>query len=125
MNNRFPVSGIILPLIYLFSAVSCILFSSEIYESTFNIVSVFDHEFNIFQIGIWNLFYAIILRILFVKYQEVYLDLLWIFALLEFVLLSNSLYVFYEFRIQHILYASVIHFGFLYLLIHERRIFKK
>ena len=54
-----------------------------------------------------------------------YLDLLWIFALLEFVLLSNSLYFFYEFRIQHILYASVIHFGFLYLLIHERRIFKK
>jgi hypothetical protein len=77
------------------------------------------------QIGCWCIFYSIILRRLFVKHRQVYLDFLIIFALIEFVWMLANIYMFYEFRTQFYAYSIVFNFSFFYLFMYERRIFRK
>ena len=87
MKNRIPVSGIIIPLIYVLGSFTSIFFSSTSYEQTFNVISIFDYDFLIIQIGVMNLIYALIMRRLFTHHREVYINMLGYFALFEFIML--------------------------------------
>ena len=125
MKNRIPVSGIIIPLIYLLSGVVFIFNNVKLHELYLNIVPIFDFSYFIISIGLWCIFYSIILRRLFVKYRQVYLDFLIVFALIEFVWMLCNMYMFYEFRTQFYAYSIVFNFSFFYLFMYERRIFRK
>ena len=125
MKNRIPVSGIIIPLLYLISSFTAIFFSTTSYEQTFNIISIFDYDFLIIQIGVMNLIYALILRRLFTHHREVYISLLGYFALFEFLMLFHLFFMFYEFRTAQPVYGAFIRFSFFYLLMYERRLFRK
>ena len=125
MKNRIPVSGIIIPLLYLIASFSAIFFSTTSYEQTFNVISIFDYDFLIIQIGVMNLIYALIMRRLFTHHREVYISLLGYFALFEFLMLFHLFFLFYEFRTPLPVYGAFIRFSFFYLLMYERRIFRK
>ncbi len=125
MKNRIPVSGIIIPLFYLIASFSAIFFSTKAYESAFNIISIFDYDFLVIQIGVMNLIYALILRRLFTHHREVYINMLGYFAFFEFIMLFHLFFMFYEFRTPQPVYGGVIRFSFFYLLMYERRIFRK
>ena len=125
MKNRIPVSGIIIPLLYVISSISAIFYSATAYEQTFNVISIFDYDFLIIQIGVMNLIYALILRRLFTHHREVYISLLGYFALFEFLMLFHLFFLFYEFRTPSPVYGAFIRFSFFYLLMYERRIFRK
>ena len=125
MKNRIPVSGIIIPLLYLIASFSAIFFSTTSYEQTFNVISIFDYDFLIIQIGVANLIYALIMRRLFTHHREVYISFLGYFALFEFIMLFHLFFLFYEFRTASPVYGAFIRFSFFYLLMYERRIFRK
>ena len=125
MKNRIPVSGIIIPLLYVISSFSAIFFSTTIYEQTFNVISIFDYDFLIIQIGVMNLIYALIMRRLFTHHREVYINMLGYFALFEFIMLFHLFFLFYEFRTPSPVYGIFIRFSFFYLLMYERRLFRK
>ena len=125
MKNKIPVSGIIIPLLYLIASFIAIFFSTTSYEQTFNVISIFDYDFLIIQIGVMNLIYALILRRLFTHHREVYISFLGYFALFEFIMLFHLFFLFYEFRTASPIYGAFIRFSFFYLLMYERRIFRK
>ena len=125
MKNRIPVSGIIIPLIYVIASFSAIFFSTTSYEQTFNVISIFDYDFLIIHIGVMNLIYALIMRRLFTHHREVYINMLGYFALFEFIMLFHLFFLFYEFRTPLPAYGAFIRFSFFYLLMYERRIFRK
>ena len=125
MKNRIPVSGIIIPLLYLIASFSAIFFSTTSYEQTFNVISIFDYDFLIIQIGVMNLIYALIMRRLFTHHRDVYINMLGCFALFEFIMLFHLFFLFYEFRTATPVYGAFIRFSFFYLLMYERRIFRK
>lgn len=125
MKNRIPVSGIIIPLIYVIASFSAIFFSTTSYEQTFNVISIFDYDFLIIQIGVMNLIYALIMRRLFTHHREVYINMLGYFALFEFIMLFHLFFLFYEFRTPLPVYGMFIRFSFFYLLMYERRLFRK
>ena len=125
MKNRIPVSGIIIPLIYFLSGVVFIFNNVKLHELYLNSIPIFDFSYFIISIGCWCVFYSLILRRLFVKYRQVYLDFLIVFALIEFVWMLCNLYMFYEFRTQFYAFSIVFNFSFFYLFMYERRIFRK
>jgi hypothetical protein len=125
MKNRIPVSGIIIPLIYFIASFSAIFFSTTSYEQTFNVISIFDYDFLIIQIGVMNLIYALIMRRLFTEHREVYINFLGYFALFEIIMLFHLFFLFYEFRTSLPIYGAFLRFSFFYLLMYERRIFRK
>jgi hypothetical protein len=125
MKNRIPVSGIIIPLLYVIASFYAIFFSTTSYEQTFNVISIFDYDFLIIQIGVMNLIYALIMRRLFTHHREVYINMLGYFALFEFIMLFHLFFLFYEFRTPIPAYGAIIRFSFFYLLMYERRLFRK
>ena len=125
MKEKIPLSGIVVPLLYLFSAVACLFFSNEIYISTFNVIPVFDYEYNIISMAIWNFAYAVLLSSIYKKSQKTYLELIYVFALVEFLHFLMCIYIFYIFQTQSIIITGIIHLGLLYLFLYERKIFKR
>ena len=125
MKNRIPVSGIIIPLIYFLSGVVLIFNNVKLHELYLNSIPIFDFSYFIISIGLWCIFYSIILRRLFVKHRQVYLDFLIVFALIEFVWMLANTYMFYEFRTQFYAFSIVFNFSFFYLFMYERRVFRK
>ncbi len=125
MNKRIPISGVIIPLLYFISGLVLIFFNVSIHESFFNSISIFKFSYNFISIGIFCVIFSIIYRRLFTKYREVYIDFLGLFALFQFIWTLYCCFLFYEFRTPYFLYLAVIAFSFFYLLIYERRIFKK
>ena len=125
MKNRIPISGIVMPLLYFLSGLVLIFFNLEIHESFFNSISIFKYSYNFIALGIFCIIYSVILRRLFTKYREVYIDFLGVFALFQFIWILHCSYLFYEFRTAYFLYGAVMAFSFFYLFIYERRIFRK
>ena len=125
MKNRIPVSGIIIPFLYVIASFCSIFFSTHSYQQIFNVISIFDYDFLIIQIGVMNLIYALIMRRLFTHHREVYISLLGYFAFFEFIMLFHLFFLFYEFRTPSPVYGAFIRFSFFYLLMYERRIFRK
>ena len=125
MKNRIHVSGIIIPLIYFLSGVVLIFNNVKLHELYLNSIPIFDFSYFLLSNGCWCIFYSIILRRLFVKHRQVYLDFLIIFALIEVVWMLANIYMFYEFRTQFYAYSIVFNFSFFYLFMYERRIFRK
>ena len=125
MKEKIPLSGIVVPLLYFFSAIACLFFSNEIYVATFNIIPVFDYEYNIVSMAIWTFTYAVLLRSLYKKSQKIYLELIPVFALVEFLHFLMCIYIFYIFQTQSIIVTGIIHLGLLYLFLYERKLFKR
>tara|TARA_X000000368_G_scaffold411141_1_gene395578 strand:+ start:55 stop:441 length:387 start_codon:yes stop_codon:yes gene_type:complete len=124
INKKIPISSIILPFLYGFSGIVCLLYSSEIYTTTFQVISVFNPEFNIVKIGSFHIIYAFIIRIVYTKSLTTYFSIIPFLALYEFVTFGLDIYLFTFNQVAHILYTAVFHFGLFVLLIYERRIFK-
>ena len=125
MNKRIPISGVIIPLLYFLSGFVLIFFNVSIHESFFNSISIFKFSYNFISMGIFCVIFSIIYRRLFTKYREVYIEFLGLFALFQFIWTFYCCFLFYEFRTAYFLYGAVITFSFFYLLMYERRIFKK
>ena len=125
MNKRIPISGVIIPLLYFLSGFVLIFFNVSIHESFFNSISIFKFSYNFISMGIFCVIFSIIYRRLFTKYREVYIEFLGLFALFQFIWTLYCCFLFYEFRTPYFLYGAVIAFSFFYLLMYERRIFKK
>ena len=125
MKKRIPISGVIIPIMYFISGLVLIFFNVSIHESFFNSISIFKFSYNFISIGIFCVIFSIIYRRLFTKYREVYIDFLGLFALFQFIWTLYCCFLFYEFRTPYFLYLAVIAFSFFYLLMYERRIFKK
>ena len=125
MNKRIPISGVIIPLLYFLSGFVLIFFNVSIHESFFNSISIFKFSYNFISMGIFCVFFSIIYRRLFTKYREAYIEFLGLFALFQFIWTLYCCFLFYEFRTAYFLYGAVIAFSFFYLLMYERRIFKK
>ena len=70
MNDKKPLSVIVIPTVNLFSGIPCFFLSTQIYNSTFNAVSVINPEFNIIKIGIFEIFYALTLVLLYRKFKR-------------------------------------------------------
>ena len=124
IKKKIPVSSIVVPVIYTIYALSNFFLSNEIYESTYDSVSQFLIEPNIFRIGMFNLIYALIIVKVYKTSFESYYSLLSIFALNEFLMFTYKIYLFTEFPFSHILYSAVFNFGFFILFLYERKIFK-
>ena len=58
IKKKIPVSYIVVPVIYIITALSHFFLSNQIYEATFDAVSPFLIEPNIFRIGIYKTKYA-------------------------------------------------------------------
>lgn len=125
MKNRIPISGMIIPLLYFISGLVLIFFNVSIHESFFNSISIFKYSYNFISLGIFCIIISIFYRRLFTKHREVYIDFLGFFALVQFIWTLYCCFLFYEFRTAYFLYGAVIAFSFFYLLMYERRIFKK
>ena len=125
MKDKIPLSGIVVPLLYLFSTIACLFFSNEIYVATFNVIPVFDYEYNIISMAIWNFTYVVLIRFIYTKHQNVYLELIPVFALVEFLHFLMCIYIFYIFQTQSIVVTGIIHLGLLYLFLYERKLFKR
>ena len=124
IKKKIPVSSIVVPVIYVITAIATLFLSNQIYESTYDTVSPFLIEPNIFRIGIFNLIYALIIVKVYRSSFKTYYSLLSIFALNEFLMFSFKIYLFTEFPFSHILYSAVFNFGFFILFLYERKIFK-
>ena len=124
INKKIPVSSIVLPILYAFAGLICLVFSSEIYTESFQVISVFNPELNIVKIGFFNLIYALLIRTVYMKSLTIYISIIPIFALYELGTFCLDIYLFYLNQASHILYTSVFHFGLFILLIYERKIFK-
>ena len=125
MNDKKPLSVIVIPTVNLFSGIPCFFLSTQIYNSTFNVVSVINPEFNIIKIGIFQILYALTLILLYKKSKENYFSLLSLFATYEFISFIFSIYTFSVFQVSHILFTAIFHLGFFTLLIYERKLFIK
>jgi len=124
IKKKIPVSSIVVPVIYIITAISHFFLSNKIYESTYDAVSPFLIEPNIFRIGMFNLIYALIIVKVYKSSFKSYYSLLSIFALNEFLMFTYRIYLFTEFPFSHILYSAVFNFGFFILFLYERKIFK-
>tara|TARA_B100000900_G_C20442173_1_gene659477 strand:+ start:429 stop:815 length:387 start_codon:yes stop_codon:yes gene_type:complete len=124
IKKKIPVSSIIVPVIYIVTALSGLFLSKEIYESTYDTVSQFEIEPNIFRIGIFNFIYALLIVKVYRSSFKTYFSLLPIFAFHELVMFLYKIYLFTEFPFPHILYSGVFNFGFFILFMYERKIFK-
>ena len=125
MKKRIPISGVIIPIMYFISGLFLIFFNVSIHESFFNSISIFKFSYNFISLGIFCVIFSIIYRRLFTKYREVYIEFLGLFALFQFIWTLYCCFLFYEFRTAYFLYGAGIAFSFFYLLMYERRIFKK
>ena len=125
MNKRIPISGIIIPLMYFLSGLVLIFFNISIHESFFNSISIYKYSYNFISLGIFCVIISIIIRRLFTKHREVYINFLGLFSLFQFFWTLYCCFLFYEFRTAYFLYGAVIAFSFFYLLMYERRIFRK
>ena len=125
MNDKKPLSVIVIPTVNLFSGIPCFFLSTQIYNSTFNAVSVINPEFNIIKIGIFQILYALTIIMLYKKSKENYFSLLSLFATYEFISFIFSIYTFSFFHVSHILFTAFFHLGFFTLLIYERKLFRK
>ena len=124
IKKKIPVSSIVVPMIYIVNGISNLFLSNQIYESTYDAVSPFLIEPNIFRIGIFNFIYALVIVKVFRSSFKTYYSLLPIFAFHEFLLFTYKIYLFTEFPFSHILYSAVFNFGFFILFTYERKIFK-
>jgi len=125
LKDKIPITGIILPFLYGFSGVICMVFSEEIYNSSFTANTEFIPEHNIMKIGFFHVIYACILRLLFVKSRDVYISLLLVFAFYEIGTFCLDTHIFILHKIPHVLYTAVFHFGLFTLLMYERKLFSK
>ena len=125
MNEKKPLSVIVIPTLNFFSGIPCFFLSTQIYNSTFNAVSVINPEINFIKIGIFQIFYAMLLILLYKKSKETYFSFLSFFAFYELISFVFSIYAFSIFQIPHILFTAFFHLGFFTLLIYERKLFKK
>ena len=125
LKDKIPISGIVLPFLYGFSGVICMIFSVEVNNSIFTIDSLLTPEHNIMKIGFFHFIYACIIRLLFVKFREVYISLLLVFAFYEIGTFCLDTHIFILHSIPHILYTAVFHLGLFTLLMYERRLFKR
>ena len=125
LKNKIPISGIVLPVLYGFAAIMCFLFSAEIFSASFLVEPIFKPEFNTLKAGLFNLIYALIIRVVFVKFRDTYLYIIPILALYELGTFVLDIWVFYSFNVSHILYTAVFHLGLFTLLMYERKLFKK
>ena len=125
MSDKKPLSVILIPTLNFFSGIPCFFLSTEIYNSTFNVVSGINPEINFTKIGIFQIFYAFTLILLYKKSKETYFSFLSFFALYEFISFAFTIYAFSIFQIPHILFTAFFHLGFFTLLIYERKLFKK
>ena len=124
IKKKIPVSSIVVPIIYIVNGISNLFLSNQIYESTYDAVSPFLIEPNIFRIGIFNFIYALVIVKVFRSSFKTYYSLLPIFAFHEFLMFTYKIYLFTEFPFSHILYSAVFNFGFFILFTYERKIFK-
>ena len=124
IKKKIPVSSIVVPVIYTITALSHFFLSNQIYEATYDTLSPFLIEPNIFRIGIFNLIYALLIVKVFRSSFKTYYSLLPIFAFHEFLMFLYKIYLFTEFPFSHILYSAVFNFGFFILFLYERKIFK-
>ena len=124
IKKKIPVSSIVVPVIYMMAAVSHFFLSNQIYEATFDAVSPFLIEPNIFRIGIFSFIYALLIVKVYRSSFKTYYSLLPIFAFHEFLMFIYKIYLFTEFPFSHILYSGVFNFGFFILFLYERKIFK-
>ena len=124
IKKKIPVSSIVVPVIYTITAISHFFLSDQIYESTYDVVSPFLIEPNIFRIGIFSFIYALLIVKVYRSSFKTYYSLLPIFAFHEFLMFIYKIYLFTEFPFSHILYSAVFNFGFFILFLYERKIFK-
>ena len=124
IKKKIPVSSIVVPIIYVVSAISNLFLSNQIYESTYGVASPFIIEPNIFRVGIFSFIYALVIVKVYRSSFKTYYSLLPIFAFHEFLMFTYKIYLFTEFPFSHILYSAVFNFGFFILFLYERKIFK-
>lgn len=124
IKKRIPVSSLVLPFLYGLSGIFCIFYSSEIYTTSFQVISVFNPELNIVKIGLFHIVYALLIRLVYLKSDTVYITILPVLALYEMGTFFLDIYLFSLNQVPHILYTSVFHFGLFILLIYERKIFR-
>ena len=124
IKKKIPVSSIVVPVIYTITAISHFFLSNQIYEATFDNLSPFLIEPNIFRIGIFSFIYALLIVKVYRSSFKTYYSLLSIFAFNELLMFLYKIYLFTEFPFSHILYSAVFHFGFFILFLYERKIFK-
>ena len=125
LKDKIPISGIVLPFLYGFAAIMCFLFSAEIFSTSFLVEPIFDPEFNTLKVGLFNLIYALIIRVVFVNFRDTYLYIIPILALYELGTFVLDVWVFYCVHVPYILYTAVFHFGLFTLLMYERKLFRK
>ena len=125
LKNKIPISGIVLPFLYGFGAIMCFLFSAEIFSASFLVEPIFDPEFNTLKVGLFNLTYALIIRVVFVNFRDTYIYIIPILALYELGTFMLDIWVFYCVHVPHVLYTAVFHFGLFTLLMYERKLFRK
>lgn len=124
IKKKIPVSSLVLPFLYGLSGFFCIFFSSEIYTSSFQVISVFNPELNIVKVGLFHIVYALLIRLVYLKSNTAYITILPVLALYELCTFFLDIYLFSLNQVLHILYTSVFHFSLFILLIYERKIFK-
>ena len=124
IKKRIPVSSLVLPFLYGLSGIFCIFCSSEIYTTSFQVISVFNPELNIVKIGLFHIVYALLIRLVYLKSNTSYITILPVLALYELGTFFLDIYLFSLNLVPHILYTSVFHFGLFILLIYERKIFR-
>ena len=125
LKDKIPITGIILPFLYGFSGVICMIFSEEIYNSSFTANTGFIPEHNIMKIGFFHVIYACIVRLLFIKSRDVYISLLLVFAFYEIGTFCLDTHIFILHKIPHVLYTAVFHLGLFTLLMYERKLFRR
>ena len=94
IKKKIPVSSIVVPIIYIVSGISNLFLSNQIYESTYDSVSPFLIEPNIFRIGIFNFIYALVIVKIYRSSFKTYYSLLSIFAFHEFLMFTYKIYLF-------------------------------
>ena len=124
IKKRIPVSSLVLPFLYGLSGFVCLFYSEEIYNASFQVISVFNPELNIVKIGLFHIVYALLIRLVYLKSITAYITILPVLALYELGTFCLDIYLFSLNQAPHILYTSVFHFGLFILLIYERKIFK-
>ena len=124
IKKRIPVSSLVLPFLYGLSGIVCFFYSAEIYNASFQVISVFNPELNIVKIGFFHIIYAFLIRLVYLKSNTAYFTLIPILALYELGTFCLDIYLFTINQAPHLLYTSVFHLGLFILLIYERKIFK-
>tara|TARA_B100000482_G_scaffold178995_1_gene150464 strand:+ start:876 stop:1265 length:390 start_codon:yes stop_codon:yes gene_type:complete len=125
LKNKIPISGIVLPFLYAFSSIVCFIYSEEIFSATYLKDALLSPEFQILKIGLFHLIFALIIRLIFVKFRDAYIFIIPILALYELLSFGLDLFIFSQFQVQHILYTGFFHLGLFTLLMYERKLFRR